>query len=288
MSMDKKRLKEIIPEGYQPNLSDFALFLSVMQDKRAYECTLSIILGEPELELQEVKVERVILNQEGRRAIRLDAWAKSPDGRVFDMEMQNDSSGDDIKKRSRFYQSLLDAPILKSGKDTKYRWLPSAAIIFITQDDFFQKGLAKYTFTEQCEEIQGLRLEDGTAKMFLNMASKNGSKELISLLQYMKDSRLGNPEILTMDERIVELDRIVREVKESEEWEAVQMNIMEIAMERGIKQGMERGIEQGMERGEERLNLLYEKLLFDKRMDDIRRSMKDREYRKRLYTEYRI
>ena len=133
--MDKKRLKEIIPEGYQPNLSDFALLLSVMQDKRAYECTLSIILGEPELELQEVKVERVILNQEGRRAIRLDAWAKSPDGRVFDMEMQNDSSGDDIKKRSRFYQSLLDAPILKSGKDTKYRWLPSAAIIFITQDD---------------------------------------------------------------------------------------------------------------------------------------------------------
>ena len=148
--------------------------------------------------------------------------------------------------------------------------------------------MAKYTFTEQCEEIQGLRLEDGTAKMFLNMASKNGSKELISLLQYMKDSRLGNPEILTMDERIVELDRIVREVKESEEWEAVQMNIMEIAMERGIEQGMERGIEQGMERGEERLNLLYEKLLFDKRMDDIRRSMKDREYRKRLYTEYRI
>ena len=69
--------------------------------------------------MQEVKVERVILNQEGRRAIRLDAWAKSPDGRVFDMEMQNDSSGDDIKKRSRFYQSLLDAPILKSGKDTK-------------------------------------------------------------------------------------------------------------------------------------------------------------------------
>lgn len=66
------------------------------------------------------------------------------------------------------------------------------------------------------------------------------------------------------------------------------MNIMEIAMERGIEQGMERGIEQGMERGEERLNLLYEKLLFDKRMDDIRRSMKDREYRKRLYTEYRI
>ena len=49
------------------------------------------------------------------------------------------------------------------------------------------------------------------------MASKNGSKELISLLQYMKDTRLDNPEIKVKDERLIELDRIVSEVKESEE-----------------------------------------------------------------------
>ena len=30
------------PEGYAFNLSDFALFLSVMKNKRAYECTLSV------------------------------------------------------------------------------------------------------------------------------------------------------------------------------------------------------------------------------------------------------
>ena len=46
----KEKLVEMIQEGYQLNLSDFALFLSVMKNKRAYECTLSIILGEPELE----------------------------------------------------------------------------------------------------------------------------------------------------------------------------------------------------------------------------------------------
>ena len=34
------------------------------------------------------------------------------------------------------------------------------------------------------------------------MASKNGSKELISLLQYMKDTRLDNPEIKVKDEQI--------------------------------------------------------------------------------------
>lgn len=112
------------------------------------------------------------------------------------------------------------------------------------------------------------------------MTSKNGSQALVSLLQYMRESHLDNPEIIVKDKRIEELDRIVTEVKESEEWEAVQMNIMEIAMEKGI--------EQGIEQGEERLNLLYEKLLHEDRIDDIRQSMKDGEYRKKLYMEYHI
>ena len=45
------------------------------------------------------------------------------------------------------------------------------------------------------------------------------------------------------DERIVELDKIVQEVKESEEWEAVRMSILSIGMEKGMEKGMDRGIE---------------------------------------------
>ena len=232
---------ELLAKEYQVNLSDFALFLSVMKHKRAYECVLSIILEE-DIELEEVKAEQVILNKKGKRAIRLDAWAKEKRNRQFDMEMQNDSSSDSIPKRTRYYQGLMDTPILKAGKDTKYRELPSTVIIFITQEDIFQKDLAKYTFTEQCEEIQGLHLEDGTTKIFLNMSSKNGSKELVSLLQYMKKTTLENPEIMVQDQRILELDRIVAEVKENEEWEAVQMNLIEIGMEAGMEAGKTVGI----------------------------------------------
>ena len=89
-----------------------------------------------------------------------------------------------------------------------------------------EEDLAGYTFTEQCEEIAGLKLEDGTKKLFLNMSGKNGRPELVSLLQYMKDTTLENPEITVRGERIVELDSIVTEVKQSEEWEAVKMNIL--------------------------------------------------------------
>lgn len=227
-------------EGYQFNLSDFALFLSVMKDPRAYRCVLSVFMDEPDIELQDVKVEQVVLNKSGKRAIRLDAWAKSVDNRQFNMEMQNDVRQDDLRKRSRFYQRMLDTPILKSGKETRYRMLPSTVIIFITQEDIFGRDRAKYTFTEQCEEVPDLKLDDGTTKIFFNMESKNGAPELISMLSYMKDTRLNNPDILVKDKRIVELNDIVEEVKDSEEWEAVKMNILEIGIEKGMQQGAEK------------------------------------------------
>ena len=235
--------------NYEFNLCDFALFLSVMKNPKAYRAVLSIFMEEPDIELVEVKVEQVILNKVGKRAIRLDAWAKSIDNRQFNMEMQNDTIGDDVRKRSRFYQSMIDTPILKSGKETRYRNLPSTVIIFITQEDIFGKDLAKYTFVEQCKEIEGLELDDGTMKIFLNMSSKNGSQELISLLQYMKDTRIDNPEILVKDSRILELDHIVQEVKSSEEWEGVRMTILEIGIEQGMNKKLVELVEKKLQKG---------------------------------------
>ena len=219
------------------NLSDFALFLSVMKYPEAHESVLSIIMDEPDLKLARVHVEEVVLNAIGKRAIRLDAWAESEDEHQFVTEMQNDTQNDDVRRRSRFYQGLLDTPILKAGKKTKYRELPSTIVTFITQEDIFGLDRAMYTFTEQCEEIQGLHLGDGTKKIFLNMSSKNGRAELVSLLQYMKKSELDNPEILVRDERIMNLNRIVEEVKKSEEWEDVRMSIYSVGVEDGIERG---------------------------------------------------
>ena len=65
--------EKILPENLELNLSDFALFLSVMKHKAAYECAVSIILDEQDIEIRQVKVEQVVLNKSGKRAIRLDA-----------------------------------------------------------------------------------------------------------------------------------------------------------------------------------------------------------------------
>lgn len=217
-----------------------------MKNKAAYQCVLSIITDQTDLELEEVKVEQVILNEKGMRAIRLDAWARDRENRQFNIEMQNNTSNDDMRKRARFDQGLMDSPILKSGKDTKYKELPATVIIFITQDDIFHRDLAMYTFLERCEELDDLYLEDGTKKIFCNMKSKNGREELVSLLQYMKFTTLENPAVTLKDYRIVKLDEIVSEVKQSEEWEEARVSIYEIGLENGRKEGRQEGRREGI------------------------------------------
>ncbi len=93
--------------------------------------------------------------------------------------------------------------------------------------------------------------KDEAFLFFLNMTSKNGSKELVSLLQYMKKTDINNPEIKVKDERLLMLDKIVEEVRESEEWEAVKLDILDVGINKGIEIGREQGIEQGIKQGME-------------------------------------
>lgn len=55
--MMNEQWNTLLLENYELNLSEFALFLSVMKNKKAYENTLSIIMDETDLVLEEVKVE---------------------------------------------------------------------------------------------------------------------------------------------------------------------------------------------------------------------------------------
>lgn len=70
---------------------------TVMKNRKAYENILSIILDEPDIKMEEVKVEQVILNRYEKRAIRLDVWGKTVDNRQINMEMENNMH-DDVKK----------------------------------------------------------------------------------------------------------------------------------------------------------------------------------------------
>jgi len=51
------------------------------------------------------------------------------------------------------------------------------------------------------------------------------------------------------------------------------------------ERAMEEGIERGIEKGTDRLNRLYQRLLSEKRYEDLHRAVEDGEYREKLYKE---
>ena len=186
---EQEAVKDLVQlEEGEFNLCDFALFLSVMKNETAHRNVLSIIMGEKDLELKEVHVEEVILNRSGQRAIRLDARATDISGRNFATEMQNDTEQDDMRRRARFYQGLMDTPVLKSGRETRYKYLPPTIITFITQKDIFGKVQGKAQSILELLEENGpvsektrnmILSETDTERLsvWLKAAARSGSEE---------------------------------------------------------------------------------------------------------------
>lgn len=94
--------------------------------------------------------EKVIEVRTDSKGIRLDVYVKDEQDRSFDIEMQIADS-DNISKRMRYYQGLIDADKLKHGQH--YSALGESYIIFICPFDRFKRGRHIYTFRERCDEI---------------------------------------------------------------------------------------------------------------------------------------
>ena len=64
--------------------------------------------------------------------------------------------------------------------------------------------------------------------------------------------------------------------------------LLDMYEERGEARGKELGIKQGISQGISEINSLNQHLLADNRMDDMRKSMCDIEFQKKLMKEYNI
>ena len=127
--------------------------------------------------------EKVIEERLDSKGSRLDVYVEDDSNRSFDLEMQI-SEVDNLEKRMRYYQGLLDLDKLKRG--TRYRTLGESYIIFICLFDYFGKGRQIYTFCERCEEDLTLILNDGATKIFLNTESlADTDKDLSEVLNYI-------------------------------------------------------------------------------------------------------
>lgn len=108
-------LQESMKMLSEMTLLDRFLFSETMSDPEAYTATLQIILGQEKLKLlAPPQAEREVKTTPWLRSIRLDVYAVNEEGTVYDTEMQAQPRND-LRRRSRYYQSLIDSSLLSPG-----------------------------------------------------------------------------------------------------------------------------------------------------------------------------
>ena len=209
------------------NLTDDFLFYVTTEELENCKAIIELTTGLRLKSLKWKSGQKVIHNLPGKRGVRLDFIAESEDGRIFDVEMQNRNEGN-IPKRTRFYQALIDAPILKSGERGFDKMNPLYIIIICNYDPYGKKKYC-YTFDNQCKEVPGLRLGDEVTKLLLSTKGENEeevSKELVDFLHYVTESNEnGLPD--ECDERLKRLHESIREIKASADMEVEYMKMEE-------------------------------------------------------------
>ena len=174
------------------NLTDDFLFDVATAELENCKTIIELSTGLRLKSLKWKEGQKVIHNIPGKRGIRMDFVAESEDGRVFDVEMQNRKEGN-IPKRTRFYQALMDAPMLKSGEKGFDKLKPLFIIVICDYDPYGMKKYC-YTFESRCKEQPDLLLGDEVTKLFLSTKGENGdevSKELVDFLHYKNKYKCG-------------------------------------------------------------------------------------------------
>ena len=238
-------------------LLDRFLFDTAMNIPEVARNILSIIMGE---DLPEITVgisERSIEPYYDSRSIRLDLLAIDENDVVYDAEAQPARRNNaDYFKRSRFYQGVIDASLLRPG-EIHFSSLNDLYIIFISPYDLFGAGRYRYTFQPACRQIPGLFMDDGAVRIFLNTkgtVDDGESPELIEFL-HMMESTLQEDRPPINSPKVSKLAEQIRDLKKNQKVGVKYMRFLEeleeekaIAREKSRAEGLAEG------RAEEREN----------------------------------
>ena len=139
---------------------------------------------------------------------------------VYDIE-PNNYYDEDIPRRNRYYQSLVDSKLLPTS--TPYKELPDMISIWILPYDPFNAKRMVYTVKNIVTENNQIVYNDGVTKIFLYTKGViGGSNELKQLLKFMESSVRDN----AVDEELTEIMNIVDVVKSDPKERKRYMGIM--------------------------------------------------------------
>ena len=106
------------------------------------------------------------------RSIRLDVYALDKELSVYSTEMQKEYRNA-LVKRSRYYQSLIDSPLLEPGS-VNFNQLNNTYMILIMPFDLFGPGRYCYTFQNCCREEKVLERQAGKAESIIELLEEPG------------------------------------------------------------------------------------------------------------------
>ncbi len=184
-------------------IQDDYMFKLIMGIKRI---CLNLLQGILRVEIKDIHYLETEKSMDARyqgKGVRMDVYVRDDANTVYNIEMQvRMLEGESLFKRTRYYQSMIDADLLAAGAD--YDDLNKTVIIFICPFDPFGKGRHIYTFRNLCVEDKKLELSDGAIKIFLNAkGTLNDVDEGVkAFLDYVNGIVCDNPLVKEIDEEI--------------------------------------------------------------------------------------
>ena len=265
------------------------LFMQVVLEEQACtEYILQTILDKSSLKLKEQRLQKRLSNLHGR-AVVLDCLCADDKGLLYNIEVQNASSGA-IPKRARYHAALMDTHSLKKGQN--FSKLPESYVIFITDKDVLGEREQLYQI-ERVIRKSGSLFKDGSHILYFNTARQEDN----ALGKLARDFKEANPKAIqseVLSHRVASLkegkldregEKKMNVLLEKYRKKAVEEGI-EKGIEKGLAQGMQQGLEKGLEEGQNRLALLVGRLLDAGRVDDLKKVSYDEEYREKLLKEF--
>ena len=219
--------------------TDDFMFGRVMQNPEICKGFLERLL---EIKIDKIEyptLQKTISPHYKSKGIRLDVYVEDSN-RVFDIEIQN-VLDENLPKRSRYYQSMMDVDLLLKGKN--YTELKESFVIFVCKEDFYGFKLPCYSFSNNCKEISELQFGDMTNKIVFNASAFANEKnvEKKSILEYIIDKKSTSDFTNKLDDLVerTKLNEIFR--GDYMAWGLAEFD----AEQRGKKEGYSEGVSDG-------------------------------------------
>ena len=224
--------------------TDDFMFCRVMQNPDLCKGVIERLLGIKVEKIEYPELQKEIRPYYSAHGVRLDVYVKDSN-RIFDIEMQT-SIPEDLPRRMRYYQSMIDIDTLMKGSD--YASLKESYVIFLCTKDPFGFGLPVYTFKTVCKEKSSFALDDGINKIFFNASAFASEKnlEIKGFLGYLCNGKPSDCFTKDIDQRVERLK--LNEIFRSD----YMMDALPLydARQAGLKEGIALGEKRGLLAGE--------------------------------------